>query len=235
MNEIICGDCIEIMKTIPKGFVNLIMTSPPYNVGLNYEGYDDNLSDEEYLAFTGNWLKGCFRVAAESTRLYVVLPDKHLWWFREVAENIGWVYVQNLVWCKPNLNSTFGKVKNDWNYLTETILLFRKGKRTPMLFSDYARTFNWFVETSPQTNFKEGRIHPAQLPTGLCVQIIARTPGEVVFDPFCGSGQVLRAARVLGRSYLGIELIPSVVEKAKVYMMKDVDLEKIAAKEKKWK
>jgi site-specific DNA-methyltransferase (adenine-specific) len=199
--------------------VDIIFTSPPYNVKLPYEDYDDNLPEDEFRDLMRNFLSEAYRVCAESSRMYCVLGDKIIWWFKPMAEAIGFHYVQKLTWCKPNLAGGSGKISGDWNYMSEDILLFRKGKRRPMLNSSDSGTFNWFIETIPQTNFRTGKIHIAQFPYRLCKRILARTPGAVVLDPFCGSGQVLRAARVLGRQGIGIEIGKKTIRKAHNFVM----------------
>lgn len=196
------------------GSAGLVLTSPPYNVGLHYDGYDDNLSKADFMEFNRIWLAETFRVCKESTRAHFIIGDQMIWWFRKLAEDVGFVFAQKLVWCKPNFVSSSKKVTGDWNYMTEDILLFRKGKRTPMLNSDDSGTWNWFREVTPQSNFHEGRIHPAQLPVSLCKKIIARTPGEPILDPFAGSGSVLVAAKQLGRSAIGCDIIMPVVKRA---------------------
>ena len=216
MNQIITGNCLDVMAEMQEESVGMIVTSPPYNAKLNYEGFDDDLPEEEFIEFNRTWLKAAYRVAKDTARLYAVIGDKMFWWFRECAESAGWTYVQKLTWCKPNFVGR--KISGDWNYMSEDILLFRKGKRTPMLSHFKVTTHNWMVETVPQSNFNEGRIHPAQMPFSLCYKIIARTPGEPVLDPFAGSGQVLRAARALGRAYLGVELVPAVANKARLFL-----------------
>lgn len=219
LNRVITGDCVEVMRSFPDESIGMILTSPPYNVGLNYEGFDDNLTEEEFKEFNRRWLEEAYRVAYETARIYVIVSDKMLWWFRGMAEEIGWKYVQLLIWCKPNFLGRAGMITADWNLMTENILLFRKGKRTSMQAGGLrVTTHNWFVETSPQSNYRDGRHHPAQLPFPLCWKIISRTPGEPVLDPFAGSGQVLRAAKSLNRSYIGIELVQEVAEKARQFI-----------------
>jgi len=71
------------------------------------------------------------------------------------------------------------------------------------------------VETVPQSNFTEGRIHPAQFPVSLCLRILDRTPGNIVLDPFVGSGSVLVAAKRLARVGIGIDIVPDVIQRAK--------------------
>lgn len=213
-NQIVTGDARELAKRIPDESVGLIMTSPPYNIGLRYDGYIDDVSHEEHAELNRAWLTDALRYCADTSRMYVVLSDKMLWWFRELAEEIGWVFSQKLVWCKPNFVGSAGKITGDWNYMTEDILLFRKGKRVPMLRGE-GTTHNWMIETVPQSNFKEGRIHPAQFPIGLCLHILSRTPGEPILDPFAGSASVLVAAKMLGRFYMGFDIVEQVVEKAR--------------------
>lgn len=218
INRIITGDCIYVMRQMDDESVGIILTSPPYNVGLNYEGFEDNLTDKEHKQFSKSWLAEAYRVTKETGRLYVVVGDKMLYWFKPLAETVGWKYVQKLVWVKPNLVGK-SKISQDWNYMSEDILLFRKGKRNPMLISSTKdTTFNWIKATVPQSNFRAGRHHPAQFPHELCRKIISRTPGNPVLDPFAGSGQVLRTAKSLGRDYVGIELVDEVAKRARMYV-----------------
>lgn len=215
VDRIITGDAVEVMGQMPAESVGMILTSPPYNVGLRYEGYIDRTSPEEHREFSARWMAAAYRVAMDSARMYVVVSDDMLFWMPGVGAESGWQYVQVLTWCKPNIART-GRISNDWNQLTEHILLFRKGARTPMVNDVHGvNTFNWFVEATPQSNYSEGRIHPAQMPLSLCRKLIARTPGAPVLDPFAGSGSVLAAAKKLRRAWIGIELVESVAERAR--------------------
>ena len=219
INQIITGDCIKVMGSFPEESIGMILTSPPYNVGLKYDGFDDNLPEDEFREFNKEWLAGAFRVIEDTGRMYSVISDKMLWWFKDLSIEIGWNFIQPLVWCKPNLIGGTKRITGDWNIMTENILLFRKGERTSMLKGGKnVNTFNWFKEVSPQSNHKGGRHHPAQMPFSLCQKIISRTPGDPILDPFCGSGQVLRAARSLKRNYIGIDLVSTVTEKARDFV-----------------
>ncbi len=77
-----------------------------------------------------------------------------------------------------------------------------------MLSAEDATTFNWFNISSPQSQFngEKRKVHPAQFPVELAYRLLARTPGDVVLDPFCGSGSTLVAARKLGRHSIGIDV-----------------------------
>lgn len=210
--ELYIGDCREIMKGMPDGAVDIVFTSPPYNCGLPYETYDDNLSEEEFHQFNCEWFTECVRVMAENSRMYIVCSDKLMFDLKNISETTKARFSQLLVWCKPNLSGGAGKISGDWNYLTENIILFRKGKRTPMV-STNTNTHNFFVIPSPQTNFvKDKKLHIAQFPVELPKRILSRTPGNVVMDPFMGSGTTGVACVQMNRKFIGIEIEPKYFE-----------------------
>jgi site-specific DNA-methyltransferase (adenine-specific) len=216
------GDCRLVLPQISG--IDVCLTSPPYNVGLDYESYDDNLSDEDFRRFNDQWVREVYRAMAQSSRFYSVVSDRMLWWFRETAESAGFVWAQLLAWCKPNLAS--GRIGSDWNAMAEWVLLFRKGKRTPMLNgidSASANTHNWMVSPSPQSNWsEEPKQHVAQFPLDLPARLLGRTPGILVLDPFMGSGTTLRAAKDLGRRAIGIEIDERYCEIAAERLRQDV-------------
>jgi site-specific DNA-methyltransferase (adenine-specific) len=73
-NTIITGDCVEVMKTLPEGSIDLVVTSCPYNANIKYDVYDDGRSMEEYWNFTIDWLKESFRVLKDDGRIAVNVP-----------------------------------------------------------------------------------------------------------------------------------------------------------------
>ena len=73
-NKIINGDCVEVMKTLPEGSVDLVVTSPPYNADIKYDVYDDGLSMDEYWKFTIDWLSQVFRVLKDDGRVAINVP-----------------------------------------------------------------------------------------------------------------------------------------------------------------
>jgi site-specific DNA-methyltransferase (adenine-specific) len=74
IGKIINGDCIEVMKEIPEGSVDLIVTSPPYGVGIDYDTHDDDVEFEEYKVFSKNWLTQSFKVLKDDGRIAVNIP-----------------------------------------------------------------------------------------------------------------------------------------------------------------
>lgn len=202
---IIHGDCREVLPQIS---FDLLFTSPPWNVGLAYENFADDLTSDEHRSFTLDWLTLGFKSASDGARAYVDVGDEMLFWLRPVAEEAGWKFGQLLAWCKPNLSAGSVATSAEWRKLTEWILLLRKGKRIPMINpSESVNTHSFFVIPVPQRNWNaEQKQHVAQFPVRLPKKIISRTPGDVVCDPFSGSGTTLVAAKQLGRRAIGIEI-----------------------------
>ena len=212
--RLIQGDCVEVMKTLPNNSIDIIFTSPPYNCGLPYKSYDDNLSVDEFQKFNQKWMRECSRILAEDSRMYVVCSDKLLFDIVNISKDLEINFVQLLVWCKPNLSGGSGKITGDWNFLTENIPLFRKGKRTAMLNGN-TNTHNFFVIPQPQSNFNyDKKVHIAQFSLDLPKRILARTPGQVVLDCFAGSGATGVACVELNRDFIGIEIDPDYIEMA---------------------
>lgn len=206
------GDCLEILPSIEIR-PSLVFTSPPYNKNLKYKGYIDDR--EDFQPWIGSVLKACLEITVPDCRAYFVVSEQMLYWMKPLAESIGWTYGQLLTWCKPNLVGGADKrITGDWNTLSEWILLFRKGTRGPMLKDAEGCTFNWFVETCPQSTFNGDhfRQHIAQMPLKLVQRIIRRTPGDVILEPFCGSGTTLLAAKRIGRTAIGIDVDESALD-----------------------
>lgn len=74
--KIINGDCIEVMKTLPEGSIDLVVTSPPYNVNISYDVHKDDLPMDEYYEWTKDWLKEAFRVLKDDGRIAVNVPNE---------------------------------------------------------------------------------------------------------------------------------------------------------------
>jgi site-specific DNA-methyltransferase (adenine-specific) len=74
--KIINGDCIEVMKTFPEGSIDLLLTSPPYNVNISYDVHKDDLPMEEYYEWSKDWLREAFRVLKDDGRIAVNVPNE---------------------------------------------------------------------------------------------------------------------------------------------------------------
>lgn len=74
VNTVINGDCIRVMSEMPESFVDLIVTSPPYGVGIAYDSFDDDLEFEQYKVFSANWLREAYRVLKDDGRIAINIP-----------------------------------------------------------------------------------------------------------------------------------------------------------------
>ena len=74
INKVINGDCIEVMREMPESFVNLIVTSPPYGVNINYDVHDDDMEINQYLEFTRNWMSEAYKVLKDDGRIALNIP-----------------------------------------------------------------------------------------------------------------------------------------------------------------
>lgn len=74
LNQVINGDCVEVMSNLPENSIDLVVTSPPYSVNISYDVYDDNTTIDEYLNFTKKWLEGAFRLLKDDGRICFNVP-----------------------------------------------------------------------------------------------------------------------------------------------------------------
>lgn len=217
-NGIYTGDSRDLAQAMPDESVDIVFTSPPYNVGLDYGTWDDSMPEEEYWQFQAEWIRDAYRVTRPGGRFYLVLNDMMMWRAREIAIEAGWKFHQPIVWCKPNMAGGAPRITKDWNCLTEWCLLFHKGKRTPMRGDVMGvNTFNWIVASTPQTNFTgtKRKVFVAQMALDVAFAWLARSPGDVVYDPFTGSGTTPIAAKMLGRQFIGFEIDPDTAQLAR--------------------
>lgn len=225
-NKVHCDDCLNIMPIIPNESVDLIITDPPFNIGKNYNTYKDRMKKEEYFEWCESWLDECIRLLKPHGSLYLfnypennayLLPflDKRMifrrWLTWHYPTNTGvspknYTRAQHsiLFYTKTN-DSIFNKVEIAEPYknpadkrIKELIANGSKGRTPYDVFE-----FNIVKNVS-----KEKTGHVCQIPEKL-VEIFIKASsnkGDLVFDPFLGSGTVAAAAAKLGRNYLGCEI-----------------------------
>ena len=212
INKIICGDCLEVMKGIPDKAVDLVLTDPPYNIGFTYDEHEDNLSEEMYMELLSHF-QYPFRTVMihypEETMQYLVpalgIPE----------EVMVWCYNSNLPKqsrlinffnCMPDKTKVLQPYKNpDDSRIAELIANGKSG--TPI--------YDWFSDIQLVKNVSKGENgHPCPMPLELMERIILMTTkeGDIVLDPFSGSGTTCLAAKKLGRRFIGIEKSEKYIE-----------------------
>ncbi len=225
MQAIICGDSLKILRTLESGSVDLVITDPPYNVGLRYKpnpknkkkctnSWDDKLPEDQYWS----WFKKIFtevhRVMGPGY-LYISHSDKGIYTAQPLLKRIGFTFIQNIIWWGPN---GFDRhlTKKRWSLRHEQIMFFAKGDppdlSTGIKGMDYTSTIK---VARPQSNYKEKKEHPAQKPVKLYKTLLQRTPGQLVLDPFSGRGTTAQACRFLKRDYIVIDKYPEYCKMAR--------------------
>ena len=185
INKIICGDCLEVMKGIPDKAVDLVLTDPPYGIGLKYDGYDDTLE---------NWKNLISKAIPEMRRIsnMVILPSMQMKQLPWIYENFppDWL----IAWYKGSTGHASFVGFNSW----EPHLVY--GKNKGICMHDYFQT--------RASESKTHSYHPCPKPIDWADWLISRASkeGQVVLDCFCGSGTTVESAKKLNRKFIGIEL-----------------------------
>lgn len=228
---------ILTVKAIHENSIDLIVTSPPYNVDIKYNSHDDMASYEEYLSFTESWLRQCYKLLRDDGRLCLNIPlDKNKGGQQSVyvditsiAKKIGWNYHSTIIWNEQNISR-----RTAWgSWLSaaapyviapvEVIVVLYKSiwkKSSGTRQSDISR--DEFMEwTNGVWNFSgesKKRIgHPSPFPVELpkrCIKLFSFV-GDTILDPFLGSGSTLLACLDTQRVGVGIDIDEQYCELAK--------------------
>jgi len=225
-------------------FIDLIVTSPPYNVGIDYNSNDDELSYEQYLGFSEKWMKNCFLWSKTQARFCLNIPlDKNKGGHRpvgadltKVAQKSGWQYKTTVIWNEGNISrrTAWGSWKSASAPViiapVELIVVFYKdewkktnGTKISDITGDEFK--DWTQGVWKFNGESKKRIgHPAPFPKELphrCIKMFSYVE-DLVFDPFAGSGTTLLVAEILNRKTVGLELDKNYCELAKRRILQEV-------------
>ncbi|HEX6270108.1 MAG TPA: site-specific DNA-methyltransferase [Anaerolineales bacterium] len=230
-NQIIHGDCIEILKSLPEHSVDLIFADPPYNLQLRNDLYRPNMTkvdavkdswdrfDDfvEYDTFTREWLSASRRVLKETGTIWVIGTYHNIYRVGAIMQDLGFWFLNDIVYIKNNPMPNFRGVR--FTNAHETLIWAQKHKGTKYTFNhqsmkalndDLQMRSDWYlpIATGKQRLKVNGKkAHSTQKPEALLYRIImaSSNPGDVVLDPFFGSGTTGAVAKKLGRNWIGIE------------------------------
>ena len=224
----IYNDDILKITNIPKSSVDLIITSPPYNVDIHYNVHNDILSYKEYLEFTEKWLTKCYGLAKDDGRLCLNIPlDKNKGGQQSVcaditalAKQVRWQYHSTIIWNEGNISrrTAWGSwMSASAPYViapVEVIVVLYKNQWKKEHKGDSDITRQEFMDwtnglwTFSGQNKKGAGGHPAAFPVELpkrCIKLFSFV-GDTVLDPFMGSGSTLIASQVNDRRGIGVEI-----------------------------
>ncbi|HSW58857.1 MAG TPA: site-specific DNA-methyltransferase [Dehalococcoidales bacterium] len=215
--------------SISDNSVDLIITSPPYNVDIHYNLHADNLTYDDYLEFTYKWIKKCFELAKTEGRFLLNIPlDKNKDGQKSVgaditkiAKDIGWKYHSTIIWNEGNISrrTAWGSFMSaSAPYViapVELILILYKNswkktqgsKINDITKQEFMDWTNGFWTFSGQSKKGAGG-HPAPFPIELpkrCIKLFSYV-GDTVLDPFLGSGTTLVASCLLNRNGIGVDI-----------------------------
>jgi site-specific DNA-methyltransferase (adenine-specific) len=233
------------LNSIKENSIDLIVTSPPYDVDIKYETYDDNIPYDKYLEFIKHFLSKAYTLAKSDGRFCLNIPlDKNKGGQQSVAADIttiakevGWKYHSTIIWNEGNISR-----RTAWgSWLSarapyviapvEVIVVLYKEKWKKTNRGDSDITSDEFIDwTSGVWNFNGARRkeigHPAPFPIELpkrCIKLFSFV-GDVVLDPFLGSGTTLLACLRTNRIGIGVEINKNYCELSKERVEKELEL-----------
>lgn len=230
VNKIICGDCIKVMNTMPKKSVDLVFADPPYNIGLKYDNHKDNMPYEEYVKWTEKWIAAALRVLKDCGSIYIAIGDEYAAEVVMILKKKG-LHMRNwIIW-----HYTFGQNQRKKFSRSHTHILYFTKHPTEFIFNaNNIRVRSVRQEIGDKRANPKGKIpddvwnisrvagtfkervknFPCQMPLALLERVIKASSnvGDIVLDPFIGSGTTAVASKKLDRKYIGIDISPSYVK-----------------------
>jgi site-specific DNA-methyltransferase (adenine-specific) len=229
LNKIYNMDCIDGLKSLDDNTVDLIVTSPPYNVGIEYDSWDDNMQWNDYLNWCRKWLTECYRVLKDDGRIcinhyFCNAPRKNgdscsrfpLFDFKNIMDDIGYTTHKIAIWddltmkkqtawgswmsaSAPFIQTPYEGIliayKKQWNKINNGESTISRGD-----FMELASGV-WHIGTTISYTMA---CFPERLPQ-LCIDGFSYK-GDVVLDPFSGSGTTCYVAKSLDRKFIGFEI-----------------------------
>ena len=233
LDQVLVGDCIAAMNALPASSVDCVFADPPYNLQLGDAGLlrpDQSLVDavdddwdkfatfEAYDSFTRDWLSACRRVMKPNATLWVIGSYHNIFRVGSALQDLGYWILNDIVWRKANPMPNFRGKR--FTNAHETLIWASRAPESKYTFhydalkagnEDLQMRSDWFIPLcTGEERLKDeaGRkVHPTQKPEALLARTLlaATNPGDVVLDPFFGTGTTGAVAKRLGRRFIGIE------------------------------
>ena len=238
------GDCVAGLKALPDGCVDLAFADPPFNIGYDYDTYDDTQNDADYLSWCKEWMRQLHRVLKPDGSFWLAIGDEYAAELKVMAHReLGFIPRSWVIWyytfgvhCKNKFTRShahllyFVKDSTQFTFHNHAMhvpsarqLIYNDKRANPqgrmpddtwiLRPQDVPEGFDpasdtWFVSRVCGTFKERAGWHGCQMPERVLARIIeaSSSPGEVVLDPFVGSGTTLTVARKLHRKTLGFEL-----------------------------
>jgi modification methylase len=231
LGQILRGDCIEQMRELPSASIDLIFADPPYNLQLGgdlarpdgshvdavTDDWDKFDSFERYDSFTREWLTEARRLLKPDGAIWVIGSYHNIFRVGALLQDLGFWILNDIVWRKANPMPNFKGTR--FTNAHETLIWASRSEKAKYTFNYRAmKTLNdelqmrsdWVLPIcgGPERIRRDGvKAHPTQKPEALLYRVMLATtnPGDVVLDPFFGTGTTGAVARRLGREFIGCE------------------------------
>ncbi len=235
LDQVLVGDCIAALERLPPASVDLVFADPPYNLQLggDLRRPDDSLVDAvdddwdkfssfaDYDAFTRAWLTACRRVLKPDGALWVIGSYHNIFRVGSILQDLGFWMLNDIVWRKANPMPNFRGRR--FTNAHETLIWAARGASSKYTFhyealkggnDDLQMRSDWYLPLcTGEERLKDeagAKVHPTQKPEALLARVMlsASNPGDVILDPFFGTGTTGAVARALGRRFIGLERDP---------------------------
>jgi DNA modification methylase len=240
LDQILPGDSMEVLGQLPAASVDLVFADPPYNLQLARElwrpdqthvnavddGWDKFDGFDHYDQFTSDWLSACRRVLKGNGTLWVIGSYHNIFRIGKLIQDLNYWILNDVIWIKNNPMPNFHGVR--FTNAHETLIWAQKIKGAKYTFNyqsmkalndDLQMRSDWYLPlcTGSERIKRNGeKAHATQKPESLLYRILlaSTNPGDVVLDPFFGTGTTGAVARKLKRHFIGIERDPDYIKLA---------------------
>ena len=254
LDTIIMQDCITAMRSLPAKSVDMIFADPPYNLQLGGDlsrpdgSHVDAVTDDwdkfdslsAYDAFTRAWLTEARRILKDNGAIWVIGSYHNIFKVGSAIQDLGYWILNDIVWRKANPMPNFKGTR--FTNAHETLIWASMGEKAKYTFNYRSmKTLNDELQMRSDWEFpicggqerlkKDGvKVHPTQKPEALIYRILlaCTKPGDVVLDPFFGTGTTGAVAKRLGRRWIGIERAGVYVDAARVCFVAALPLDESA-------
>ncbi|MBK1794510.1 site-specific DNA-methyltransferase [Devosia sp. WQ 349] len=232
IDTVLMGDCIDHMNSLPAGSIDLIFADPPYNLQLEQgltrpdqskvDAVDDDWdkfdSFAHYDEFTRAWMAAARRVLKPDGAMWVIGSYHNIFRVGTALQDLGFWMMNDIVWRKANPMPNFRGTR--FTNAHETLIWAAKSQKSRVTFNyeamklandDTQMRSDWLFPICTGNERLKGeddsKLHPTQKPEALLFRILNATtkPGDIVLDPFFGTGTTGAVARKLGRHFIGID------------------------------